>query len=85
MNLVEIIGLIASVLIVFSMVFKTTSFKGTVAMRVINSIGSIFFVIYGFTLPAYATGIANASLFILNSVYLIIEVRSHAKTKVKKV
>ena len=32
----EIIGIIASVLIVFSMLFKTTTFKGTVWMRIIN-------------------------------------------------
>lgn len=85
MNPIEIIGLVASVLIVFSMVFKTTNFKGTIAMRIINSVGSIFFVIYGFTLPALATGIANACLFVLNIVYLIIEVRSHAKTKAEKI
>ena len=88
MKSIEIIGLIASVLIVFSMVFKTTNYKGTIAMRIINGIGSIFFTIYGFypntvgasyEPNALATGIANAALFILNAIYLIIEIRQHKK------
>ena len=81
MNKIEIIGLIASILIVASMVFKTTSFKGTILMRIINAMGSIFFTIYGFLLPAYSTAITNACLFILNVVYLAIEIRSHYKNK----
>ena len=83
MKLIDIIGLIASAIIVSSMVFKTTTFKGTVAMRIVNSIGCIFFIIYGFTLPDLATGIANAALLILNIVYLFVEVRAHGKQKAK--
>ena len=70
MNKFEIIGLIASVLIVFSMVFKTTTFKGTILMRVLNLLGSIFFIIYGFMLPAYATAITNCCVFALNVFYI---------------
>ena len=81
MNKLEIIGLIGSLLIVFSMLFKTTNFKGTVCMRIINSVGSIFFVIYGLLLPAYATAITNGLLFILNIVYLIIEINFKQKLK----
>lgn len=81
MNKIEIIGLIASILIVVSMVFKTTSFKGTILMRIINAIGSIFFTIYGLLLPAYSTAITNACLFILNIVYLIIEIKDYYKIK----
>ena len=77
----EIVGLVASALIIFSMVFKTTSFKGTMAMRIINAVGSIFFVIYGFFLPAYATGIANSVLFFLNTFYIVKEYRDHKKLK----
>lgn len=73
MNKVEIIGLIASLLIVFSMVFKTTSFKGTILMRILNGLGSIFFIVYGFSLPALATGISNSFLLIINVFYLIKE------------
>lgn len=81
MNKIEIIGLIASILIVVSMIFKTTSFKGTILMRIINAIGSIFFTIYGLFLPAYSTAITNACLFILNIIYLIIEIKDYYKIK----
>lgn len=60
-------------LIVVSMLFKTTSFKGTISMRIINGIGSIFFVVYGFSLPAIATGISNSLLLIINIYYIIKE------------
>lgn len=78
-NLVEIIGLIGSLLICFSMVWRTTSFKGTILMRVINGSGSIFFVVYGFILPAYATAIANIVCFIVNVIWLIKEIKLHKK------
>lgn len=82
--MVEIIGIIAGILIVFSMVFKTTNFKGTIAMRIINSAGSIFFVVYGFMAFAYSTAITNAVLFILNIVYLFVEVRAHGRKQKAK-
>ena len=69
MNIIEIVGLIGSFLIVFSMVFKTTKYEGTIAMRIINSAGSIFFIVYGFTLPAISSGITNSILLILNIFY----------------
>lgn len=76
----EAIGFIASALIVFSMVFKTTSFKGTVLMRIINGIGSVFFVAYGALIGAWSTLIANCCIFVINIIYLIIEIKSHKNT-----
>ena len=73
MNNFEVIGIIASVLVVFSMVFKTTTYRGTMLMRILNLAGSIFFIIYGFLLPAYATAITNSCAFILNLIYIIKE------------
>ena len=79
MNPKEIIGLIASLLIVLSMVFKTTTFKGTMLMRIINLLGSIFFIVYGFILPAYATAIANVCVLFINIFYIIKEYKDHKK------
>lgn len=79
MNKFEIIGIIASILIVFSMAFKTTSYKGTMLMRIINTIGSIFFIIYGFILPAYATAITNCCGFVLNIFYIFKETHDRRK------
>lgn len=81
----DVLGLIAAVLIVASMVFKTTTFKGTILMRIINALGSVFFIIYGFWpqedaflgVFAFATGIANAALFLLNIFYIYKETKDH--------
>lgn len=79
MNNVEIIGIIATVIVLISMSFKTTSFKGTICMRIINLIGSVAFTIYGFLLPAYATAIMNAILFFINIFYLVKETKDYKK------
>lgn len=88
----EFIGIIASIFIVFSMVFKTTTFKGTICMRVINSVGSAFFIIYGFWpdsehflgVNAFASGLANSVLFLLNIFYIFKECKDYKKEKETK-
>ena len=77
MKSLEIIGLVACILIVMSMIFKTTNIRGTILMRSINLVGSVFFVVYGFLLPAYATAIANAFLIVINVFYIIKEIRDY--------
>lgn len=59
--------------------FKTTSIKGTIAMRIINMLGSVAFVFYGLLIKATATAITNFILFFLNLSYIIIEIKSHNK------
>lgn len=83
MNSVELIGCIASMLIVVSMVFKTSTYKGTIAMRSINAIGSIVFLIYGLILPAYATAIANGALIVINCCHIVKEYKDHKKDLAK--
>ena len=77
----EMLGYAGTALIVASMLFKTTSFKGTMLMRVINLIGSIAFVIYGFGANAMPTAVSNVLLIIINTVYIIIECMQHKKEK----
>lgn len=72
-NAIEIVGLMGSFLICFSMIWRTTSFKGTILMRILNGLGSAFFIAYGFILPAYATAVANIVCFIINMWWLIKE------------
>lgn len=89
MSINDIIGLTASVLIVLSMVFKTTTFKGTICMRVINTVGSAFFITYGFWpaegnllgVFAFSTGLTNSLLFVLNIFYIFKESLDHKKGK----
>lgn len=77
--LTNIIGYAASILIIVSIAFKTTTFRGTVIMRILNAIGSLFFIIYAVIIRVYPTVIANGAAFVINIVYLIIEIISHNK------
>ena len=67
----EFIGLFASVFVLFSMTVKSDSPKTNIVMRTLNAIGSLLFVIYGFILPAYSTGIMNLCAFFVHIFYII--------------
>lgn len=62
----EILGLIATILIVLSMCFKNIKI-----IRFINLIGSVCFVIYGLSIGALYTWIANTILIFVQIYYLI--------------
>ena len=62
----EILGLIATILIVLSMCFKDIKI-----IRFINLVGSICFVIYGISINALYTWIANLILIFVQIYYLI--------------
>lgn len=76
-NIIEIIGLVASFLLVISLCFKTETLKGSIWMRSLNIIGSIIFAIYGFLLPAYSTGIVNTLLVAINSYRLCVLIKEN--------
>lgn len=74
----EIVGALSSFLIIASMIFKTSTYKGTMLMRSINALGSIMFILYGFVYTdAYATGTTNACGLLLNIFWLIKEYKDH--------
>ena len=79
--MVEIIGIFATVLIIVSMSFKTTTLKASIWMRITNLIGSAIFVVYGCLLPAISTAILNGFLVVVNSYHLIILLKSEKKAK----
>ena len=62
----EILGLIATILIVLSMCFKDIKI-----IRFINLVGSMCFVIYGISIGALYTWIANLILIFVQIYYLI--------------
>lgn len=76
---IEIVGIVATLLILASMSFKTDSYKGDVLMRILNLIGSAVFSVYGFLLPAWSTAILNIALVLVNSYHLYLLVRNHKK------
>lgn len=77
--MIETIGLIASILVVVASLSKTTTFKGTLWFRIINLIGSVFFVVYGFAINAYATAICNICMFFISIFYIIKEIKEYRK------
>ena len=74
---VEILGIVATLLILVSMSCKTMTYKGSIAMRITNLVGSATFTVYGFLLPAYSTGVLNAVLIGVNTYHLIRLIREH--------
>lgn len=72
---IEIVGILSTMLILASMLFKTTTLKGGIAMRVLNLVGSATFVVYGVLLPSISTAILNSALVIVNSYHLIVLIK----------
>lgn len=62
----ECVGIIGSILVAISMVFKTTTDKGIKWLRIFNLLGSVVFVVYGMMLPAYSTVILNLFCIVFN-------------------
>lgn len=68
---IEVIGIIATLFVLVGMCFKTLSFWGSFWLRLLNIIGSSFFVVYGVLVPAISTAVLNGLLIIVNAFYLI--------------
>ena len=63
---IEWVGYAASICIAISLLM-TDMFK----LRIINTIGCILFVIYGFNIKAYPVGVINLFIFFVNIYYII--------------
>ena len=66
MEIIEVCGFIATVLVFVS--FLPSDIKW---IRWLNLIGSVFFVIYGFSVGATWNGLTNAGLFFVQGYHLI--------------
>ncbi|MCR4940064.1 MAG: YgjV family protein [Treponemataceae bacterium] len=64
--ILDIIGYMGSVFVLASFLMATVK-----KLRIINSIGSIVTIIYGFLIQAYPTVFMNACLLIINLYYLV--------------
>ncbi len=80
----EVIGIVATLMILASMLFPTLSYKGSVCMRSLNLVGSAVFVVYGSILPAISTAVLNGALIIVNTYHLIVLIKNHKKEAVKE-
>ena len=72
----EWLGLIASAFILVS--FLTRNQTKT---RLINLVGCVAFVVYGFLIKAYSTSIMNGALIIVHIVYLVKDYQNAKKEK----
>ena len=61
----EWLGIVASVFILVS--FLTSN---QIKTRIINSVGCVVFVVYGFLLPAYSTALMNAAMLVIHIVFI---------------
>ena len=77
--LIEAIGISASVAILISMLFNTTTVKGSIIMRALNIVGSVIFTVYGCLLPAISTAVLNGALVIVNIYHLIFLIKDYKK------
>ena len=77
--IIECVGILAGVLILVGMCFKTNTYKSTLLLRALNIVGPAIFVVYGSLLPAISTAVLNAALVIVNTIYLVLLVKNHKK------
>ena len=85
MNVIEIVGVIASILILISMCFNSSSYKGSLLMRIFNLIGSIILTVYGSLIQAFSVVFLNGILVFVNFYYLIdLIVKNYKKNKINK-
>ena len=75
---VELFGIISSIIILISICFNPQSKTGNIALRSLNLLGSIAFIIYGFALPAYATAFMNICASLINILYLVKILKFHS-------
>lgn len=68
--MIEVIGMIATILLVISMMVNTKNSKKVIIMRAINAVASIGFIIYGVLLSAYSTTISNTFILFVDIWYL---------------
>lgn len=80
----EIIGIIASIIILCSAIFKSIDIKKNLWMRIINSIGSFIFSIYGFINRSWGITILNAVMVVVCVVHIILLLKQINKIKNKK-
>ena len=75
--MVELIGIFATILILISMVYNSTTVVGNIKMRIYNIIGSVVYIIYGVFIHSFSTILLNIVVIIIHIVnlYKICQVR----------
>ena len=69
-QLIEILGIVATILLIISMSFSCKNDKSTIIMRSINALSNILFMIYSVILGAYSVMISNAFILGIDIAYI---------------
>lgn len=77
--ILELIGYIGSAFVLISFLMATV-----IKLRIVNSIGSVFCILYGVLIHAYPTVVMNACLLLINCYYLVKLFRHSEKFSVIK-
>lgn len=67
-NPTEIIGYLASLFVLLSFLFKDIR-----TLRIVNSVGCAFFVVYGVLLSSIPVIVTNIAILLINGYYLFIK------------
>lgn len=78
---IEIIGVVATVILVISMFWSAQTKSGLIAMRLVNAIACILFVWYGVLITAYSIIISNAIILIIDIFYLYKAIKTTERRK----
>lgn len=81
--MVELVGIIASAVVLSSMLFNSTSVKRNKIMRVINAIGSLIFIVYGILINSISVVIMNSAMIVICAIHFIILIKTNKKEKTK--
>lgn len=71
MSYVEIIGIIATILLVVSMAYNCKNRKTTLIMRSLNAISALLFIMYSIVLCAYSTILSNLIILLIDIYYIV--------------
>lgn len=63
--IVELVGILAGLIVLGSFLLKKQR-----SIRIVNLVGAIIFVVYGYLITSYATMMLNGGLVIVQIVYL---------------
>ena len=70
MDWIEIVGIVASLIVLASFLMKDI-----LVIRLVNIVGAVVFIVYGILIGAFATWFVNAALMIVHIIYIIKELK----------
>lgn len=70
MKQIEVLGIIATIILIISMSFNCKTKKSLISMRILNTIATLMFIVYSRVILAYSTILSNVAILIIDVFYL---------------